>query len=207
MTLYLASSLEGSIDALIRECSLDPKTTHVAYIPTAEHCFPHPRQVTERGSYQSLVSRGFAVTPLDLDTDSPQDIETKVSHAQMIVGAGGNTYYLLYHMRRSGFDSLLRRYLERGGIYVGSSAGSCVCTPDIAYIGDQDDPQLAPNLTDTRGLDLVDFTLYPHCIEDYAQDAYTPSYLRSALTREHPKIFLRDHQAVLVRDAWYRIVS
>jgi dipeptidase E len=207
MHLFLSSTLDGSIDLFMKEYGLDPRRSPTIYIPTAENCFHPPRTVRGRGSYQCLIERGFPVTICDLDKDSPDQMKEKMENAKVIVCGGGNTYYLLYHMKRSGFHTLLPDLLRKGVIYVGSSAGSCVCSPDISYVKDQDDPAMAPELTDSTALGLVDFEIYPHCIEDYYAQNYPVSYITDALRSPAIKIFLRDSQAVVVRDDGYRILA
>ncbi|MBP6993770.1 Type 1 glutamine amidotransferase-like domain-containing protein [Candidatus Woesebacteria bacterium] len=192
MNLFLASTLEGSINLLIKEYKLTPQETPVAYIPTAGNCYTPPRSPSERGSFQCLIERGFPVVLCDLETEKPNQMNDKMKGAKIIVGAGGNSFYLLHHMKRSGFDQLLPRLLDDGTIYVGSSAGSCVCCPDISYVQDEDDPGKAPDLTNYRGLNLVNFEIYPHCIEELES---TPE-----------KIYLRDHEAIVVKNDKYKMV-
>ncbi len=207
MRLFLSSTLDGSIDLFMKEYGLEPKSTPVVYIPTAENCFKPAREVSERGSYQCLIQKEFPVTICDLDKVTPTQMKEKMEKAKVIVCGGGNTYYLLYHMKRSGFDKLLPLLLQKGVIYVGSSAGSCVCSPDIAYVKDQDDPAMAPDLDDYTALGLVDFEIYPHCIEDYYAQNYSISYIIDALRSRAIKIFLRDNQAVVVKEDGHKIVS
>lgn len=207
MNLFLSSTLEGSIDLLIKEYSLVPTNTPIVYIPTAGNCYTPPRNPSERGSYQCLVERKFPVTICDLDKDTPAQVRNKMKTAKVVVCGGGNTYYLLYHMKRSGFDQLLQQLLDDGLIYVGSSAGSCVCSPDISYVKNQDDPSMAPKLNDYTALGLIDFDIYPHCIEDYYAQNYSVSYIIDALKSSAIKIFLRDNQAIVVKDGMCRIVS
>ena len=207
MRLFLSSTLDGSIDLFVKEYELDPKATSVVYIPTAQSCFSQPSPVSERGSYRCLIERRFPVTICDLDKVTPAQMKEKMEKAKVIVCGGGNTYYLLYHMKRSGFDKLLPLLLQKGVIYVGSSAGSCVCSPNISYVKDQDDPTMAPELDDCTALGLVDFDIYPHCIEDYYAKNYSTSYLIDALKSRAIKIFLRDNQAIVVKGNEYKILS
>jgi dipeptidase E len=207
MRLFLSSTLDGSIDLFVNEYGLDPKVTPVVYIPTAQSCFSPQSPVSERGSYQCLIERRFPVTICDLDKVAPAQMKEKMEKAKVIVCGGGNTYYLLYHMKRSGFDKLLPLLLQKGVIYVGSSAGSCVCSPNISYVKDQDDPGMAPELKGHTALGLVDFEIYPHCIEDYYAQNYSVSYIIDALRSPAIKIFLRDNQAIVVSSGGYSIVS
>lgn len=206
MNLFLASAIDGSVDLLIREHMLDPLKTPTVYIPTAENCFNPPRKLEERGSYQCLIQRRFPVTVCELDKESGGTIRQKLSQTKIIVIGGGNTYFLLYHMRRSGFAEMLPALFAKGIIYVGSSAGSCVCSPDVGYVKDQDDPILAPKLSNLNGLNLVELEIYPHCIEPYYAQSYTHEYVYGALQSPAKKIFLRDHQAIVVKDTMYKIV-
>jgi len=177
----------------MKEYGLDPKASPVVYIPTAENCFTPPRAISDRGSYQCLIAKGFPVTTCDLDKSSSDEVKARMENAKVIVCAGGNTFYLLYHMKKSGFDKLLPTLFMKHIIYVGSSAGSCVCSPDISYVKDEDDSALAPELKDFSGLSLVNFEIYPHRTEEI------PSTLDN--------IYLRDNQAIVVSDDGYRIVS
>jgi len=40
---------------------------------------------------------------------------------------GGNSRYLLDKMYEANFVSLLKKFINQGGIYIGVSAGSCIC--------------------------------------------------------------------------------
>ncbi len=74
---------------------------------------------------------------------------------------GGFSGYLAKEMRRVGFDKILPNLLNRGMVYVGSSAGSMVMS-DIQdasswYVGEPE-----PEAIDIPGLGYVDFQIYPH---------------------------------------------
>lgn len=206
MKLFLASKLEHTIDTLVQEYFLEPGFTPTVYIPTAQNCDNPPPVLEERSSYIALIQKRFPVTVIDLEQETESTLSMKFENTRLIVVAGGNTYFLLYHMKRSGFTSLLPCLLSSDVIYAGSSAGSCVCSPNIAYIKDQDDPGAALELTDYSALNLIDFDIYPHCIEDWASSSYPNEFVATALKSPDKKIFLRDHQAIVVRDNWYKIV-
>ncbi len=74
---------------------------------------------------------------------------------------GGFSGYLAKEMRKVGFDKILPKLLEKGIVYVGSSAGSMV-TSDVQdasswYIGEPE-----PDAINIPGLGFVDFQIYPH---------------------------------------------
>ena len=206
MNLFLASTIESTIDTCIEEYKLVPRNTPVLYIATAGNCYTPLKPLNDRGSFQCLVERKFPVKPINLEQIQHEELKNYLEASKIVVVGGGNTYYLLYHVLESGFAEMLPSFLDKGLVYIGSSAGSCVCSPHIGYIKTQDDPSQAPELTDYRGLNLINVEIYPHCIESYYEEAYTPEYLFSSLRSPAKKIFLRDHQALLVKDDMYKIV-
>ncbi len=205
--LFLASDISTTFPLALREFDIDPIMTPTVYIPTAGNCDTPPRTVQERGSYQCLLAAHINPLVIKLEEETVYTLEQKLATVKMIVMGGGNTFYLLYHLQRTQFQNLLKPFFEHDGVYVGSSAGSCVCTHDIGYAKDYDDPHMAPDLSSTAGLGLIDVEIYPHCIEERFAEGYTDAQIRKMLTRPTKKIVLRDHQALVVRDESYRIVE
>lgn len=52
---------------------------------------------------------------------------------------GGNTFKLLYLVRKHGLDRLIRQQVAEGAVYLGFSAGACLACPDVAYVRQFDD--------------------------------------------------------------------
>src|SRR5712691_12235067 len=71
---------------------------------------------------------------------------------------GGSPLYLCYWMRQSGLADLLPS-LRREAVYVGTSGGAMVATPDFG--GDTYDVS-DPLTGSDRALGLVDFSVFPH---------------------------------------------
>lgn len=205
--LFLASDISTTFPLALKEFNIDPLVTPTVYIPTAGNCDTPPRTVQERGSYQCLVAAHINPLVIKLEEETVYTLPQKLASIKLVVVGGGNSFFLLHHMQRTQFGTFLKSFFDRGGIYVGSSAGSCVCSPDIAYVQDYDDPHLAPELNNTKGLGLVDVDIYPHCIEDRYAEGYTDVNIRKMLTNSAKKIILRDHQALVVQDSSYRIVE
>ena len=62
----------------------------------------------------------------------------------------------------SQFSSHIIAQWQRNTIYIGTSAGSIIASPNIEFVSDMDDTKKAPELTDYSGLHLVDFYFLPH---------------------------------------------
>ncbi|WFR59483.1 Type 1 glutamine amidotransferase-like domain-containing protein [Anaerocolumna sp. AGMB13025] len=68
---------------------------------------------------------------------SPWNIETYnldhiMRHEEMttfdaVYVCGGNSRYLLDKMYEVKFESVLKKFINQGGVYIGVSAGSCIC--------------------------------------------------------------------------------
>lgn len=80
----------------------------------------------------------------------------------MIFVEGGNTFFLLQELKRTGTDQMLIREVNLGKMYIGESAGAIVACPDIGYSTVMDAPEKAPDLSDYSALSLVDFYAVPH---------------------------------------------
>ena len=84
----------------------------------------------------------------DLSSDAFNDVE-------IIYFCGGNTYYLLDRIRKTGFDKLIINLVEKGSLYIGVSAGSIIAEKNIEIAGWGSEGDINEvNLEDLRGLGL-----------------------------------------------------
>lgn len=87
-----------------------------------------------------------------------------VLRSDVIYLAGGNTFYFLSHLRRSGVLPELKKYAEDGGVLAGLSAGGLILTPHIklagypSHLADENEV----GLKNLNALNLVSFEFYPH---------------------------------------------
>ena len=119
---------------------------------------------------QLLSTLGARIDLIDCAHDSEETMAEVLQRSHCIYVLGGNTFYLLHHMRRSGLDELVRRrVLEQGALYVGCSAGSIVAGRSIstAFWKGWDDPAVVPSADWSepqaiQALGLVSVSLFPH---------------------------------------------
>lgn len=140
----------------------------VTFIPTASQ----PEHVTfyvEDGK-KAFEKLGIQVEVLNIDEQDYETIEATLNRNDFIFVSGGNTFYLLQELRRSHADKIITRLINQGKLYIGSSAGSIVLGPDLEYIKTMDDPSKAPDLLDTQGLGIVNFSILPHFKEQPFSD-------------------------------------
>ena len=112
--------------------------------------------------YRRLGVSSFLHFPIDIPFD--KILLDEVFKSDVIHLSGGNTFYFLKHLRRSGMMTKLRKFVKDGGILTGLSAGAIMMTPNITTASfpefDRDDND--DNVKDFRSLKLVPFEFFPH---------------------------------------------
>lgn len=137
-----------------------PETLHMVFIPTAGN---PDKDVWWIDKDRDVLTRmGFRYTELDIANTPTEQLTESLDGVDLVYVAGGYTYYLLEQVRNTGFDAVLTKFMERGGLYVGASAGALIAGPDIEPCSSLDDPKYGPSLTSTKGLGLIDIVPMPH---------------------------------------------
>jgi peptidase E len=98
---------------------------------------------------------------VELENHRQLPVLQAIEAADILWVAGGYTGYLLYWMRRCGLAQKLPNLLDKGLVYVGSSAGSMACSQTQSasdwYLREPE-----PGADLIPGLGLIDFEIYPH---------------------------------------------
>lgn len=207
MRLFLTSAglPPETTEAFLGMLGKNPEGVRVFFISTASYG-EHPEGEAEyvRKDKQRLSELGFSVVEdVDLRSENEQSLRIKLENFDIIFVEGGNTFYLLKYIRESGFDKVLKEFLNKGGVYLGVSAGSYVAGPDISVANwKHADDQNIVGLKDLRGLGLVDFYISPH---------YVPEHETILNENKHkvsrPIYALTDQQAILVEDGDIKFVG
>lgn len=191
--LILASEFFDSFDKTKNYLG-DIRGKNVLLIETAaigEGWSPDPE--TNIKPFENL---GAKVTVFDLKDKTQDEVDSVLDTSDIVYVCGGNTFYLLYHMKACNFVSLLSKHLKKGLIYIGSSAGSIVLCPDINFISPMDDPSVV-SLDDTQGLSLVDFLFLPHLDHEHLSNA--AKVISENYDDETLLFALKDNQAIIVQ--------
>lgn len=118
------------------------------------------RRIKKR--YSRFGIKKFRYFPVDADFLAKEMREALKS--DVIYLAGGNTYYFLKHLRESGFLKRLEKFVARGGILAGLSAGAIIMTPHIKLAGypKHEGDVNEVRLKNLRSLGFVNFEFLPH---------------------------------------------
>ncbi len=201
MKLFLSSSASYTLDLILPLLPKNPTELKVAFITTAAD--PYPEKSWMYADRDKLVAMGFTVADYDLKGKKVDILRKDLSAYQIIFVSGGNTFYLLNEVRKSGFDIVIKELVEKDIIYIGSSAGSCLVCPTIEHLLTFDDAKIVPELTDYTGLGFVNQLILPH----YGLAKYADRQA-SVLEKYGNKILpLRDDQAAIVNGSELEVVT
>ena len=160
--LFLASYFSGVAKLLPDFTDNTCSGKKVVIIPTAS--------IVEKVTFyvgtdkKALEKLGLIIDELEISKASPDEIKTKINNADYIFVEGGNSFFLLQELKRTGTDKLIIKHINKGKIYIGVSAGSMIVSKDIEYVKYMDDPDVAPELNNKfKALSVVDFCVVPHC--------------------------------------------
>lgn len=179
----------------------DPKSCRVAFIPTTAD--PEEDKWFVEQSRNELLELGFNVEDVDLKNFEPISIFERLKARDIVYVNSGNTYYLLYWIKRSGIDQCIGELLDHGIVYVDTSAGSIVAGPNISLAGWEPDGDVnGVRIKDLQGMNLVDFAISPH----FQQDSLEKLQKRKKRFA-YKVIALTDSQAIKVVGKKFEIVG
>lgn len=201
--LFLASLFKDVFQIFIDFANENLVGKTVTFIPTA--AIPDKLDFHIRYSKELLAKMGLIVDELEISTASHSDIVKKIENNEYIYVAGGNTFFLLQEMNRTGTGNLIKTQINTGKLFIGESAGAILVAPDIEYSKDTDNPLMAPNLKSYDALNIVDFYPVPHYNDASLKEAV--DIVISKYGTKLPLVPFSNLQAILVIGKEKQIVS
>src|SRR5437870_5024573 len=155
-----------------------------------------------RVAYANKARARFAAMGYELDSIlEPTGSEKAVARSQALFVGGGNTFRLLKAFYAFELVHAVRRQVEEGVPYIGSSAGSILAGPTIKTT--QDMPIVDPPSFDA--LNLVPFQISPHYLDPdpastHMGETQEERILQFLEENESPVVGLREGSILLVRE-------
>lgn len=177
----------------------------LAFIPTAAEVEKGDRSWLDEDR-QAAIDVGFDVLDFSFTKKTAAEVQTALDPVDVILVSGGNTYFLLQELQRSECTQYIQNRVEKGMVYIGTSAGSILAGPSIDAVGDLDDRSLAPDLTTDECLNLTDVIVFPHWGSPHFQKRYEKC-MQNGYKKGKKLVLLTDDQYLWVRDQWYQIMS
>jgi dipeptidase E len=180
-------------------------------IPTGIQPFPGGREHVYRfingsgpGRMCALGWKSLGVLELTaLPSIRAENWIPEVQEADALLVWGGSPLYLSYWMRESGLADLLPS-LRPETVYVGTSGGAMVATPDFG--GERYDDS-DPLTGSDEPLGLVDFSVFPHLEREDMPDTTMANVEKWAAGISVPAYAIDDQTAIKVVDGAVEVVS
>lgn len=117
--------------------------------------------------------------------------DLNIDDYDIIYMMGGNTIYLLHMINKYNFKEVIEKALNKGIIYIGSSAGSQVMGTTIEYAVKFNDNNVG--MTDFTALNIVDSVIVPHA------NKKNEEYINEVKEKTNNKvIFLYDGDGIII---------
>jgi len=200
--LLLTSAGTDVKDEILKVLPKSPAQTKLAYITTASN-IESDRTYVEKDR-KNLEEMGFKVIELDIEGKTKDELWFTLMDFDCIFVQGGNTFYLLDKVRKSGFDLVVRDLLDRGLVYIGVSAGSVICGPTIETAGWK---YSLPDVNTEKLEDLTALNLVPFNVLVHYEPRWREKVRLAAQSTKYPFKLLTDDQALLVKDEKIELVG
>jgi len=161
------------------------KTKKVIYIPIAmePECFTYE----ECYKWFASVYSNYGIVNFEMWTELKNRTLNCDEVAGVFIG-GGNTFKLLKYIKDTGFDKVLKQYIDNNGIVYGGSAGAIILGKTIGTATHADKNNV--NLIDFSGLNcLYDYDIWCH---------YTDEDEQLVLGYEYPLIIMHKNSGLVV---------
>lgn len=200
--LFLASLFKDVSQIFVDFANENLVGKTITFIPTA--ALPDKLDFHIKYSKELLSKMGLIVDELEISTATHLDIVNKLENNDYIYVSGGNTFFLLQEMKRSGAGNLIKTQIHAGKLFIGESAGAILLAPDIEYSKDTDNPLAAPQLKTFEALNIIDFYPVPHYKNDPLKEVV--DIVISKYGRKLPLVPFSNSQAILVTGKEKQIV-
>ncbi|MDF1998481.1 Type 1 glutamine amidotransferase-like domain-containing protein [Peribacillus frigoritolerans] len=168
-------------------------------ITTASHKKQNNRFAMK--AQEDLFGFGFKKVDFnDIEFDKPELLEKY----NVIYINGGNPFYLLYHMKKSGADLILKDIAKQNTVIVGVSAGAIILRPNIEVVNYFTPRINTVDMQDLTALGLINKAIFPH----YDREDLFPNNSGRSI-EDRLKVFeninkcsvvrLKDYESVLIQ--------
>lgn len=207
MKLLLTSaglSNQSIVKAIENLLGKSAKGAKLAFIPTAANVEPGDKSwmIEDLNNFQKA---GFEVDIVDISAISKEIWLPHLRTAEVLFLGGGNTFHLMYWIKKSGLQDELPDLLKTR-VFAGISAGSCVAGPTI-YNSVQNLFGETYELEIKEGLSLADFQIIPHLNSTYFEKIRKENLEQASKDLTEPVYAIDDNSAVSVDGEKIEVIS
>ena len=147
------------------------------------------------GGFKSFELTRFLYLPVDQRPDNT--LLKEVLTSDMIHLSGGDTFYFLKYLKKSGIFYSLKTFVRRGGTLTGLSAGGIIMGPSIAPASypEFDCDENSEEIINWTGLSLSRFDFFPHYKNSYR---YERELLEQSLKTSRMILAAPDYSGIVI---------
>lgn len=158
--------------------------------------------------HSALINNGFDIFDYTITGKSESDIRHDLMDIEVMYISGGNEFYLKQQANKNNFGSFVKKFVDSGKIYIGTSCGSIIMAPDMAPALNITDIKDCPEpITDFAGFGIVDFLPMPHWGSTDFKELYLGERKDKMYSTKSPIILLNNYEYVEVQGDHYRIID
>lgn len=168
--IFLSSSISPHLFSIIAKTEIPTDKIKVAFISTAAE-YETGDKPWLKESFQAFERHNLYIKDYTVAGKNYSQIKADLKEFNFFHLSGGNTFYLLDQIKKSGFDVFIKQKLTEGTVYSGESAGSVVAGPNIKPIL-KAEGKFDFIMDSYEGLNIVDFLVLPHWGSELFKDLY-----------------------------------
>lgn len=193
MKIILASDLSFLLKEGYNLTGIPKDQMKIGYIITASKTARDPSWFNK--TRQTIKENGYDIEDFDIEGKTKDEIKDFFKDKNIVHIEGGNTFYLLKAIRETGFAETLKELLNKGKIYIGTSAGAYIMCPTIEVANWNNDRKDRFGIEDFTALNYVPFVLKVHYTDEQEQKVKD-----NLPALKYPIRILRDGQGILVEN-------
>ena len=207
--LLLSSTLTNETlkQTLLQMLSKPPKDHKILIINQVQYVLDQLPEYTEiaknmvKRDKEILTDLGFSSETINI-YDVVNIEKPNLHEVDLLWIQGGNNFYYLQQIREKGYMEDIRGFIEKNGVYVGTSAGSMMMSPSVDVNLTMDENLV--ELEDVTGFGIIPFFIVPHW--DSMDEDVRVRMLGYAGESGKKVISLTDQQGILVTDKETRVI-
>jgi len=160
----------------------------IIYTLRKKSYFKYVRKVKKQLLKLGIIKKNIFYANISNNLKKPKE------EFDIIYSCGGNTFYILDRIKKTGFDKIIKKFVNKGRFYIGGSAGSIIVHKTIELAGWGSSADINDiRLKNLNGLDLTNIAVFPHYIVKLKKEVLEFKKIVNYPVRE-----LRDRQALLI---------
>jgi dipeptidase E len=207
MKLFLSSVAvtQDLLPHFVKLVGKEPTDIRFCLIENGADVYPDEKRGFVERESSALEAVGLKLERVDLrHYFQKEDLRDAFKDFDVIWFGGGNTYYLRWALRESGFEAIAHDLANEGIVLAGGSAGALVLGPTLKGFEIADEPDKAPELIE-EGLGLTDFVPVPHWKNEKFGEVIAK--VKEKIDAGSIKsMTMTDEQAIMVDDAQVSLV-